>query len=263
MMADRLDSQAQGVTPHASMPSSTSSPPSCARLGGLIYLAIIVLGMFGEAYVRGTLVASGDAEGTARNILASQGLWRAGIAGDLIMHVLDVPLIVILYLLLKPVDTGLALLATVLNVVQTCALAANKLTLIVPLLLVPGSRSLSALSPQELHALSYAAINLHGYGFGVGLIFFGFASLVRGYLIFKSGFFPRTLGVLMGLAGACYLVNSFALLLAPSLASAMFPAILLPALVGELAFCLWLLVKGVDAEAWKRRASTGGSGGVA
>lgn len=245
------------------MPSPASAPLPCARLGGLIYLAIIALGMFGEAYVRGTLVVSGDAESTARNILASQGLWRAGVAGDLVMHVLDVPLIVILYLMLRPVDRGLALLATVLNIVQTCVLAANKLTLIVPLLLLPGSRSLSALSAQELHALSYAAINLHGYGFGVGLIFFGFASLARGYLIFESGFFPRTLGVLMGIAGACYLVNSFALLLAPALASAMFPWILLPALVGELAFCLWLLVKGVDAEAWRRRASTAGAGGTA
>ena len=75
------------------------------------------------------------------------------------------------------------------------------------------------------------------------------ASLVRGYLIFKSGYFPRILGVLLGLAGISYLVNSFALLLAPSLASTLFPAILLPALVGELALCLWLIAKGADLNA--------------
>lgn len=244
------------------MPSTPSSSRACARLGGLIYLAIIVLGLFGEAVVRGSLVVSGDAARTAGNILASQELWRAGIAGDLLMHVLDVPLIVILYLLLRPVSSSLALLATLLNIVQTCVLVANKLTLIVPLLVLPESLQLSVLSRQELHALSYTAINLHGYGFGVGLIFFGFASLTRGYLVFKSGYFPRILGVLLGIAGASYLVNSFALLLAPSLASRMFPAILLPALVGELAFCLWLLVKGLDANGWKRRVSTANSVGV-
>jgi hypothetical protein len=218
--------------------------------------------MFGEVFVRGSLVVSGDAESTASNILASQALWRAGIASDLLMHVLDVPLIIILYLLLRPVNRSLALLASLLNIVQTCVLVANKLTLIVPLLVLPESLHLSGLSRQELHALSYVAINLHGYGFGVGLIFFGFASLTRGYLIFKSGYFPRILGVLLGVAGVSYLVNSFALLLAPSLASAMFPAILLPALVGELAFSLWLLVKGVDANAWKRQVSTTNSGGM-
>jgi Domain of unknown function (DUF4386) len=101
--------------------------------------------------------------------------------------------------------------------------------------------------------LSYLAIQLHGHGFAIGLIFFGVASLVRGYLIFKSGYFPKILGLLLGIAGVSYLVNSTALLLAPALASAMFPAILLPAFVGELALCLWLIVKGVDVKAWMQQ----------
>lgn len=236
------------------MRSEDQSPVACARLGGLMYLAIIVLGMFGEVVARGALVVSGDASATAANILASQGLWRAGIAGDLLMHVLDVPLIVVLYLLLKPVSRSLAILATLLNIVQTAVLVANKMTLIVPIVLLTAP-SLSGFSQQEVNALAYLSINLHGYGFAVGLVFFGAASLVRGYLIFKSGYFPRTLGVLLALAGVSYLVNSAALLLAPALASAMFPAILLPAFVGELAVSLWLIVKGVDAGAWKRQAS--------
>jgi Domain of unknown function (DUF4386) len=235
------------------MHAPTPSPAACARLGGLIYLAIIGLGLFGEAFVRGSLVLSGDAAGTAANIQASPGLWRAGIAGDLLMHVLDVPLIVILYLLLRPVSRSLALLATLLNVVQTSVLVANKLTLVVPvLLLLSNPAYLSGLPRQELNALSYLSIQLHGYGFGVGLIFFGVACLVRGHLIVRSGYFPKALGVLLGVAGIGYLVNSAALLLAPSLASAMFPAVLLPAFVGELALCLWLIVKGVDATAWQQ-----------
>lgn len=232
--------------------SIAQSPQRYARIGGVLYLAIIVLGLFGEAFVRGTLVVSGDATATANAILASEPLWRAGIAGDLLMHVLDLPVILVLYFLLRPVSEALALLATFFNLIQTAVLAANKLNLLAPILLLGNANGLDAFSPEQLHALSYLAITAHGYGFGAGLIFFGFACLFRGYLIFKSGYFPRILGLLMALAGLSYLVNSFALLLAPGLASALFPAILVPAFVGELCFALWLTFKGVSLAQWTR-----------
>jgi hypothetical protein len=88
----------------------------------------------------------------------------------------------------------------------------------------------------------------------MGLIFFGFECLVLGYLIFRSGYFPRILGVLMQIAGLSYLTNSFALLLAPAFAAKLVPAILLPALIGELSLCLWLLIKGVNAQRWREQA---------
>ncbi len=229
------------------------SPQRYARLAGFLYLAIILLGGFGELFVRGTLVVSGDATATAGNISSSPFLWRAGIAGDLLMHVLDVPVILILYFLLRPVSERLALLATLINLVQTAVLAANKLNLLVPLFLLDDGGYLKAFSAEQLHALSYVAIKAHGYGFGIGLIFFGVACLVRGGLMFSSGYFPKVLGVLMLMAGLSYLINSFALLLAPSIAASIFPAVLLPALVGELAFCGWLIVKGVDEERWQQR----------
>ena len=225
-------------------------PQIYARIAGLLYLVIIVLGLFGEVIVRGSLVVSGDAAATAHNISASIFLWRAGIVGDLLMHVCDVPVIVIFYFLLRPVNKSFALLATLINLVQTAVLVANKLNLIVPILLLDGGVSTQVFSTDELQTLSYVAIKAHGYGFGVGLIFFGFACLVRGYLLFASGYFPQALGVLMYGAGLSYLVNSFALLLAPTIAEALFPAILLPAFVGELAFCLWLVAKGVNLERW-------------
>jgi hypothetical protein len=228
--------------------SIEQSPQRYARVGGVLYLAIIVLGLFGEVFVRGTLVVSGDATATANAIAASESLWRAGIVGDLLMQVLDLPMILVLYLLLRPVSEAFALLATFLNLIQTAVLVANKLNLLAPVLLLGNGSGLDAFTPDQLHALSYLAIKAHGYGFGVGLIFFGFACLFRGYLIFKSGYFPRILGLLMALAGLSYLVNSLALLLAPSLASALFPVILVPAFVGELSFALWLIVKGVNVE---------------
>src|SRR5262249_42848677 len=105
---------------------------------------------------------------------------------------------------------------------------------------------------------AYVFIRADGYGFGIGLIFFGFVCLIEGYLIYKSRFLPRFLGVLMPIAGVCYLVNSFALLLSPTLANRLFPAILLPALLAELSLALWLLVKGVDVPEWKARAALAG-----
>jgi hypothetical protein len=231
---------------------TTRSPQLYARLGGVLYLAIIVLGMFGEMFVRGSLVVSGDAAATADNIEASQLLWRTGIVGDLLMHVFDVPVIVVLYLLLKPVSKSLALLATLINLVQTAVLVANKLNLLVPLFLLENSAYLKEFSSAQLDALSYLAIKAHGFGFGIGLIFFGFACLVRGYLIFRSGYLPKAIGVLIVVAGLSYLTNSFALLLAPSFAASIFPAILMPAFIGELSLCLWLIVKGVNLERWQQ-----------
>ena len=232
------------------------SPQRYARIGGILYLAIIFLGLFGELVARGTLVVSGDAAATANGISASEFLWRAGIVGDLLMHVCDVPVIVILYLLLRPVSESLALFATFINLVQTAVLVANKLNLIVPLLLLGDASYLKAFSPEQLHALSYLAIKAHGVGFAIGLIFFGVACLVRGYLIFRSGYFPKPLGLLFLMAGLSYLINSLALLLAPSFAAAIFPGILVPAFLAELSFALWLIVKGVNMAQWKARVRT-------
>lgn len=115
-----------------------------------------------------------------------------------------------------------------------------------------GSASyLRAFEPEQLYAIASLSVKAHSYGFGVALIFFGCECLVVGYLIFRSSYLPKTIGVLMQIAGLCYLTNSFALLLAPTFANRLFPVILLPALVGEASLCLWLLVKGVNVEKWK------------
>lgn len=226
------------------------SPQRYARIGGALYLAIIVAGLFGELGVRDALIVSGDAAATANRIASSEMLWRVGIAGDLFMHICDVPLLVILYFLLRPVSASLALLALLFDFVQTAVLVAGKLSLLIPLFVAGGATYLGAFEPAQLQAFSYLFIRLDSFGFGFGLIFFGCGCLATGYLIRKSGYLPAWIGVLMQLAGACYLINSFALILAPSLAHAMFPVILVPSFIGEASFCLWLLVKGVDVPRW-------------
>ena len=112
-----------------------------------------------------------------------------------------------------------------------------------------------AFDRAQIEALSYLTATSYGYGFGVGLIFFGFECLTLGVLIFRSGYLPRAIGVLMLIAGACYLINMFALILSPRLGAFLFPAGMFPALLGEGALCLWLLIKGVDESKWRARAS--------
>jgi hypothetical protein len=238
------------------IPTLERSPLGYARTCGVLYLAIIFLGIFGELVVRGSIVVAGDPSSTANRLLASEFLWRSGIAGDLLMHVLDVPTIVIFYLLLRPVSESLALLSTALNLVQTAVLAMNKLSLLVPVFLLDGPGYLGVIPTPHLHVLSYISIKAHGYGFAIGLVFFGFTYLVRGYLIFESDYFPKVLGVLLQVAGVSYLLNSFALLLAPSFAQSISPGVLVPALVGELSLAMWLLTKGLNVERWTQRVQS-------
>ena len=242
-------------TGYLGAPIAGTSPQRYARVGGILYLIIIAAGITGELVVRGRTVVSGDAAVTAHNIIAAPSLWRAGIAGDLLMHICDVGLMLVFYVLLKPVNANLALLAILFNLVQTDVLVANKLNLLLPLFLLGDAAYLKAFTPEQLQALSYVSLRTHDYGFGFGLIFFGMECLVLGYLIARSEYLPRVLGFLMLLAGACYVTNSFALVVSPRLASALFPVILLPPFIAELSLALWLLVKGVNEQKWIARAS--------
>lgn len=232
--------------------SIETSPQIYARIGGILYLMIIIAGALGEIFIRGKLIVSGDAIATASNIMASQSLWRTGIVGDIMMHVFDIPLMLVFYVLLKPVNKNLAGLAVLFNLIQTAVLVANALNLLMPLFLLGNAEYLKVFEPNQLDTLTYLFLKLYDYGFGIGLIFFAFTCFVLGYLIFRSGYFPRILGVLMAIAGLSYLTNSFTLLLAPAYAGRIFPVLVL-ALIGELSLCLWLLVKGVNEQQWKKQ----------
>jgi len=218
-------------------------------------MVLILVGMFAVVFVRDKLIVSGDATATANNIIASQLLWRIGIAADLVMHVCDIPIMLIIYVLLRPVNKNLALLAMLFNLIQTAVLVANKLNLIAVLFPLGSADYLKAFEPHQLHVQMYLSLELHDIGFGVGLIFFGFTCLVNGYLIFRSGYLPKTIGVLMQITGLCYITNSFALVLAPKFANMLFPMIMIPPFIAETSFCLWLIVKGVNRAKWEVKAN--------
>jgi hypothetical protein len=242
-----------------SMRERKTPPQTLARVGGVLYLVIIVIGTLEEAVVRGRLVVSGDPAATAERIRASAFMWRASIAGEFVLLSCAIALTLILYLLLKPVRRNLALMAAFFNLVSVSVEAVASLLLLAALVPLGNAPYLAELDPRDLHALTYLFIRSHEYGFGIALIFFGAVCLIDGYLIFKSGYLPRMIGALMQIAGVCYLVNSFAVILSPPLAHALFPAILLPALVGELSLCLWLLLKGVNVTRWNERLARTGA----
>jgi hypothetical protein len=231
--------------------NDAASAATRARIIGALYIVIIVVGVLGQALVRDGLIVSGDAAATAANLRASETLWRASVSAELAYLVLAVIVDVLLYGLFRPVDRTIALLGFGLNLVSISVEVIGRFLLLVPLVFLGSGRYLQAFEPAQLQAIAYAFLRLHDLAFGLALIFFGGVCVCWGYLIRHSRFLPGPIGWLMQLAGACYLTNSFALLLAPRLASALFPAILLPAFIAESCLALWLLFRGVDTATWR------------
>lgn len=225
------------------------SPRLLARIGGALYLIIIAIGLYGEAFVRDRLIVSGNAMATAANLRAHESLWRLHIAAELFLLICAIALLAIFVVLLRPVSRDLVLLAAFFNLVSIGLEAAFAMYLLVALF--PLGNTTGAFTPEQLAAMAGISLKSHANGFGVSLLFFGCFCVTIGLVIFRSGFLPKAIGVLMQIAGACYLINSFALIVSPAFANQLYPAILLPPLIGELSLCLWLLIKGVDSEKWR------------
>ncbi len=226
-----------------------------ARLAGGLYVVTIAAGMFALS-VRAQLTVRGDAAATARHILDSQAIYRAAMAADILGIVAYVGVTAILYELLAPVSRTLSLTAAALSLVG-CAVGAAILALVAaPLLLLAGQASLPAFSPAELQTMALTSLRLHDRGYDFGMVFFGFYCLLLGYLTFRSGFFPRWLGLLLALTGTAWLAGSLGDVLAPALSARMNPYVDLAGLLGEGALTLWLLAVGLDGGRWAELAGT-------
>lgn len=243
------------------MNSVISSPNSYARFAGISYLLIIGFGIIGQLFIRDSLIDFENAKLTANNIQQAQTIWRLGIAGDVMTQVLDIPVMIILYFLLKPVSKLFALVAVAFNMAQTAVLIANKLLLLVPLIIMDSTQYASTFAAEKIHSQVLLLVDIHDYGCCLGLVFFGFACLGYGMLIYRSGYFPKIIGALMVVAGISYLTNSFTLIMFPALSGVVFPILIL-SFLGELSFALWLVFRGVDMEKWTRRVRAKKSGGA-
>ena len=211
-------------------------------------------GAFAVAFVRQRLIVPGDAAATVANIVAQERIYRAGFVADLIPLLLNSLLAVIFYGLFKVVNKSIAALVVFFILVGTAIQASVFLYHLAPLILLHGVTSPGALAQEQLPALAVFALRLQTSGYNIALAFVGGYGLCLGYLIWNSTFLPRVLGVLMTIAGLCYIANSLLSFLEPSLSSII---LLLPVLLGEGGLTLWLLAVGVNATKWEAQAGFG------
>ena len=180
-------------------------------------------------------------------------LYRLGFAAEVFYCACNVPLILLFYDLFKVVNRSVALLVVFFSLVGTAIESASLLAHFAPLVLLGSQRYLSAFTAEQLQTAAYMSLRLFEYGFAICLVFFGFYCLSLGYLIFRSTFFPRIIGVLLAIQGLLYLTNSFANFLAPGIAARVFPYLAASA-VAEISLCLWLIVVGVNVSKWEEQS---------
>jgi hypothetical protein len=234
-------------------PASDSSARTYARVAGVLFLLTMVCGFFGEMFVPSRLIVGTDAAATARNVVANDALFRLSVVSYLVEALCDVALSLVLYLLLRPVRRDLALLAAFFGLVSTALYGVAEVFYFAPTLLLGGAEYLKVFSPQQLEALALLCFKLYARVGGMFMVFYGVAAVVRGYLIYRSGYLPRVLGVLLAFAGLGFITRNLVLVLAPAYASDL---LLMPMSVAVLSMTLWLLVRGIDVARWNARVRT-------
>jgi hypothetical protein len=221
----------------------TSLSQNPGRFAGLLYVLMSIPGFFALIYVPSKLIVHGNATMTANNITSSETLFRFGIACNLIGQAGFIFVALALYDLLKEVNQRHALLMVTLIVVSIPIAFLNELNAIAALVLVRGAGFLATFEKPQRDALAMLFLNLHSHGFDVAAIFWGLWLFPLGLLVYRSGFLPRILGVLLMLNGFTYPVNSLTSLLLPQFEHIV-SRCMMPLTFGELLFMFWLLIKG-------------------
>lgn len=231
--------------------NAVTSPRATARMAGLFQFLEGLTATYGQVFVFGGLIVSGNAAATAANILGHQRLFWLGFASSIIGIVCHLVWALLIYELFKPVSRRISLFALLVILVGCAIQALTVVFYLAPMLILNAGNSLAALSPDQLHTLAYVFVRLNGYTFNTYLVFFGLWCFLTGTLIFRSTFMPRILGVLLCISGIgwmMYLVPPVAIpLFIPYLAGA--------SAIGEIPVMLWLLIMAVNAEKWRAQAA--------
>jgi hypothetical protein len=226
-----------------------ASPRLKARIIGVFYLLTILTGIFAQGFVSGRLVVNGDAAATATNILAHKSLFELGFTVYLIEMACQIAITALFYDLLKPAVRSISLLAAFLGLAGCVIQTFSRLFYIAPLFVLGGAHYLNVFSPEQLQALALLFLRVNDHGAAIALVFFGFYALLTGYLILRSTFLPRFLGVLSVLGGLGWLT-----FLNQPLGYRLFPYIAVFGILGAVALIVWLLVFGVNEQRWKEQA---------
>ncbi len=225
-----------------------------ARVAGILYLAIFIIYPLATA-VRSSLVVPGDAETTARNIADGETLFRWGMAGEATIFLIEIVLAAVLYVLLRPVSRSMSLAGALARVSEGVVMAAGNLfTSILTLVAVGGAGYLSAFDNEQRDAMALYFQEANDYVVLVWGFFFALSLMLTGWLVYRSGFFPKIPGVLLMLAGIGYFAQSYGTIVAPGLSHVLSTVVVVLAVPGELVFALWLLIKGVDEDQWRAAA---------
>jgi hypothetical protein len=244
-----MTQQTVETSPRRMARTREASPRFKARIAGVFYLLTMLGGIFGQGFVSDRLVISGDAAATATNILTHESLFRLGFAVFLVELACQITVTVLFYDLLKPVSRSVSLLAAFLGLAGCVIKTVSRLFYIAPVVILGGAHYLSVFSAEQLHALALLFLKVNDLGAGTALAFFGFAALLKGYLIVRSTFLPRILGVLSMLTGLGLLAY-----LSPTLGNRLFPYIAAIGLLAAVPQILWLLVFGVNEQRWYEQA---------
>jgi len=232
-----------------------TSPRLKARITGVFYLLTILTGIFAQGFVSGRLVVDGDAAATATNILAHKNLFEWGFTVYLIEMACQITITALFYDLLKPAGRSVSLVAAFLGLAGCVIKTFSRLFYVAPLFILGGAHYLSVFSSDQLQALALLFLKVNDRGAGIALAFFGFYAFLTGYLIIRSTFLPRILGVLSVVAGVGWLTFLY-----PPLGYRMFAYVAAFGLLGAAALIFWLLVFGVNERRWKEQASAAATG---
>ncbi|HYV41165.1 MAG TPA: DUF4386 domain-containing protein [Thermoanaerobaculia bacterium] len=219
------------------------STKKAARVAGLLYLVACIPAPFSLIYVPRTLIVPGDATATASRILSHESMFRLGMAGEVITAIAFLFAVLALYRLLQGVNKRHAALMVTLFAISIPISCLNVLNEIAALILVRGADFLSVFTKPQLDAVAMIFLRLHGHGIGVAAIFWGLWLIPFGVLVYRSGFLPRILGVLLIINCFAYVIPSFTSLLLPRYRDVV-SRITAPALLGEAAIVLWFLIRG-------------------
>ena len=230
-----------------------TSPRFRARVAGVFEMLEGMTSAFGQVFVLGKLIVYGNAAATAANILGHERLFWLGFVSSLIGVACHIAWILLFYYLFKPVNRSLSLLAAFVGLVVCAMQALTSLLYIAPLLILQGGSSVSAFTTEQVQGLAYVFLRLNAYAFDIDLVFFGLWCVLTGYLIFRSSFLPRILGVLLAIDGLGWVTY-----MVPPLATHLFPFIAAASALAEIPLQLWLVVMGVNAQRWEEQASAAG-----
>ena len=219
-----------------------------ARIAGFWYLLMAITGPVGLLYVPSKLIVPGDATTTANNIMASETLFRIGIVSNFLCQLAFIFLVLALYRLLKGVSQQHASTMVALVLVAVPIAFLNMLNPLAALLLLSGAGFLTVFEPNQLQALALVFLDLQEQGTIIAQIFWGLWLFPFGWLVIKSGFFPRLLGVLLIAACFGYLAHSLTFFLFPGYEAIVSSYMAVPEAIGELSMVLWLLIKGVNVQ---------------